>query len=105
MLAKKTTASLAVLAAALVVSAPALADRGPHRDHRYVQHYHVKHRPVVHPYYYRPAPPPRRVVVVHAAPPPPAVVYHQQVHPHNRAAIVVGAVLGAAILHHVITGY
>lgn len=104
MLAKKTTASLAVLAAALVVSAPALADRGPHRDHRYVQHYHVKHRPVVHPYHYRPAPPPRRVVVVHA-PPPPAVVYHQQVHPHNRAAIVVGAVLGAAILHHVITGY
>ncbi len=104
MLAKKTTASLAVLAAALVVSAPALADRGPHRDHRYVQYYHVKHRPVVHHYHYRPAPLPRRVVV-HAPPPPPAVVYHQQVHPRDGAAIVVGAVLGAAILHHVITGY
>jgi hypothetical protein len=92
---------LAVLAAALLVSAPALADRG-HRD----RYYHVpKHRTVVHHVYHRPAPPPRRVVVVHHAPRPAPVVYHQHAQPHNGAAIVVGAVLGAAILHHVITGY
>lgn len=93
MLAKK----LAVLIAALAVSAPALADRG-HRDHRQVNHYYVKHRPVVHHYHYRPAP--RRVVVVHQ----PQPVYHYS-HPHTGAAILVGAVLGAAIVHHAITGY
>ena len=80
---------------------PAGADRG-HRD----RYYHVpKHRTVVHHVYHRPAPPPRRVVVVHHAPRPAPVVYHQQAHPHNGAAILVGAVLGAAILHHVVTGY
>jgi hypothetical protein len=103
MLAKK----IAVLAAALAVSAPALADRG-HRDyyrhgHRVVhQHHYVAHRPVVHHYYYRPVyrPAPRPVYVVHQPPP----VYHYS-HPHTGAAILVGAVLGAAIVHHAITGY
>lgn len=87
MLAKK----LAVLAAALAVSAPAFADRG-HRDYRHVQHYQVKH------YYYRPAP--RPVYVVHQ---PRPVYYYSQ--PNTGAAILVGAVLGAAIVHHAITGY
>jgi hypothetical protein len=100
MLAKK----LAVLIAALAVSAPALADRG-HRDyyrhgHRVVhhQHHYVAHRPVVHRYHYRPAP--RPVYLVHR----PQPVYHYS-HPHTGAAILVGAVLGAAIVHHAITGY
>jgi hypothetical protein len=97
MLAKK----IAVLAAALAVSAPALADRG-HRDHRHGHHYYVKHRPVVHHYHYRPVyrPVPRPVYVVHH----PRPVYHYS-HPHTGAAILVGAVLGAAIVHHAITGY
>jgi hypothetical protein len=97
MLAKK----IAVLAAALAVSAPAFADRG-HRDHRHVHHYHVKHRPVVHHYHYRPVyrPAPRPVYVVHQ----PRPVYHYS-HPHTGAALLVGAVLGAAIVHHAITGY
>ena len=98
MLARK----LVVLIAALAVSAPALADRG-HRDyrqgHRVVQqHHYVPHRPVVQHYYYRPAP--RPVVVVHR----PQPVYYYS-HPHTGAAVLVGAVLGAAIVHHAITGY
>jgi hypothetical protein len=98
MLARK----LAVLIAALAVSAPALADRG-HRDyrhgHRVVQQPHyVAYRPVVQHYQYRPAP--RRVVVVHR----PQPVY-QYSHPNTGAAILVGAVLGAAIVHHAIAGY
>lgn len=93
---------LAVLIAALAVSAPALADRG-HRDYRHehravYQHHYAKHRPVMHRYHYRPAQ--RPVVVVHQ----PRPVYHYS-HPHTGAALVVGAVLGAAIVHHVITGY
>jgi hypothetical protein len=100
MLAKK----LAVLIAALAVSAPALADRGHHRGHGHaVRHYHVQHRPVVHHYHYRPAP--RPVYVVHQ----PRPVYHYSQphysHPHTGAALLVGAVLGAAIVHHVVTGY
>lgn len=95
---------LAVLAAALAVSAPAFADRG-HR-HGHGHYYHApKHRTVVRHVYHRPAPPPRRVVVVHHAPRPAPVVYHQHARPHNGAAILVGAVLGAAILHHVVTGH
>ncbi len=104
MLARK----LAVLVAAVAVSAPALAERG-HRDHRHVQHYPAKHHPVaqrgvvhhaaVH-HYYRPAP--RQVVVVHR---PAPVVYHQVSRPHTGAAIVFGAILGAAIAHTVITAY
>ena len=100
MLAKK----IAVLFAALAVSAPALADRG-HRDYR---HHYVHHRPVVHHYQHRPVyhyrpvyrPAPRPVYVVHQ----PRPVYHYS-HPHTGAAILVGAVLGAAIVHTVISGY
>jgi len=102
MFAKKMTASLAVLVAAAAVSAPAFADRG-YRDHRpHFQHrpavHHFQHRPVVHHYYHRPAH--RRVVVVHQ----PQPVYHYS-HPHTGAALLVGAVIGAAIVHHAITGY
>jgi len=86
---------LAVLAAALAVSAPAFADRG-HRDYRHGHrmvvhkpHYVVHHRPVVR-HYYRPAP--RPVVVV------------QRSHV-NPAALIFGAVIGAAIVHGVATGY
>ncbi len=104
---------LTILAAALAVSAPAFADRG-HRGHdrhdrhdrydrydRYERrvivhkHHYVQHRParVVH-HYYRPAP-------------RPVVVMQQRPHYNpNGAALVVGAVLGAAIVHSVITsGY
>jgi hypothetical protein len=100
---------LLLAAAALAVSAPALA--GPHgkhfdrrdfdRGHRHVvvhRPVHVVHRPVhvyrpapvVHHYYHRPAP-------------QPVVVYQ---HSHADAgALLFGAVLGAAIVHHVVTGY
>jgi hypothetical protein len=98
---------LTILAAALAVSAPAFADRG-HRGHdrhdrRVVvhKHHYVQHRPapVVH-HYYRPAP--RPVYVVRLAPPPP-VVYHQS-HSNAGAALLVGAILGGAIVHSVVTG-
>ena len=94
MLAKK----LAVLAAAVAVSAPAFADRGNHYGQRHVQHrpavhhYHVVHRPVVKHvpvayHYYRPAP-----------------VYHYS-SANNGAALLVGAIIGAAIVHSVTMGY
>lgn len=99
---------LAVLAAALAVSAPALADRGHDRGrgHAYGQphrtvvvhkqpHYVVVHRPaprVVH-HYYRPAPAPRPVYVVER---------HNQVNP---IAFLAGAVIGAAIVHSAVTHY
>ena len=98
---------LTILAAALAVSAPAFADRG-HRGHdrhdrRVVVHKlnYVQHRPapVVH-HYYRPAP--RPVYVVRHAPPPP-VVYHRS-HSNAGAALLVGAILGGAIVHSVVTG-
>lgn len=92
---------LILAATGLALSAPVFADRG-HRDHRVVQYRHVQqHRPVVVQQYYRPAP--RRVYVVRHAPPPPPVVVH---HSHSSAgpALVVGAILGAAIVHSVITG-
>ena len=98
---------LTILAAALAVSAPAFADRGPRghdrHDRRVVvhKHHYVQHRPapVVH-HYYRPAP--RPVYVVRHAPPPP-VVYHQS-HSNAGAALLVGAILGGAIVHSVVTG-
>lgn len=106
---------IAVLATALAISAPAFADRGNHRGHgqgyghgyghRHVvvqKHHYVPARPVVHHvpvyHYYRPAP--RPVVVVHR----PAPVYHYS-SPDAGAALLVGAVLGAAIVHSVVTGY
>jgi hypothetical protein len=88
---------LAVLLAAVAVSAPAFADRGNHYGHRVerVQHYHVQHRPVVvhrpavvQHVYYRPAP--RPVYVVER--------------PHyNGVALLAGAIIGAAIVHHATT--
>lgn len=97
---------LAVLIAALAMSAPAFAERG-HRDyyrgHGYghrpvVHHYQVKHRPVV---VHRPA------VVRHVYHrPAPRPVYVVQHHNHvNPVAVLAGAVIGAAIVHHVVTGY
>jgi hypothetical protein len=98
---------LAVLAAALAVSAPALADRGHNhgRGHAYGHYGHshrtvvvhrphyVVHRPapVVHHYHYRPAPRP---------------VYVIEQHNHvNPVAFLAGAVIGAAIVHHAVTNY
>ena len=98
---------LTILVAALAVSAPAFADRG-HRGHghdrhdRHVvvhKHHYVQHRPAPVYHYYRPAP--RPVYVVRHAPPP--VVYHQS-HSNAGAALLVGAILGGAIVHSVVTG-
>lgn len=97
---------LALAAAALVIAAPAFADHRhrDHRDHRdhyrghghrhvvvHKPHYVVHHRPVVQHVYHRPAPRPVYVV--------------QRYEPVNPAAVLVGAVIGAAIVHHVVTGY
>ena len=96
---------LTILVAVLAVSAPAFADRG-HRDQRHDRrvvvhkHHYVQHRPAPVYHYYRPAP--RPVYVVRHAPPPP-VVYHQS-HSNAGAALLVGAILGGAIVHSVVTG-
>jgi hypothetical protein len=108
---------LAVLAAALAVSAPALADRGhgngrghayghgyghPHRVVVAHKPHYVVHRPapVVH-HYYRPAP-----VVHHYYRPAPRPVYVVEQHNHvNPVAFLAGAVIGAAIVHHSVTHY
>jgi hypothetical protein len=99
---------IAVLAAALAVSAPAFADRGYNhgRGHAYghaprtvvvhKQPHYVVHRPaprVVHHYHYRPAPAPRPVYVVEK---------HNHVNP---IAFLAGAVIGAAIVHSAVTHY
>jgi uncharacterized protein YcfJ len=105
MLFRKTMIAVATALAALAVSAPALADRGHRdrwdgrhaRDYAVKQHYYrpyVQHRVVHH---YRPV---HRTVVVHR----PQPVYYQSVHP-NTGAILVGAVLGAVIGHHIASGY
>ena len=95
---------LALAAAALVLAAPAFADHR-HRDHRghghrqvvvHKPHYVVHHRPVV---VHRPA------VVHHVYRPAPRPVYVQQHAPVNPLAVFAGAVIGAAIVHHVVTGY
>ena len=106
---------LILAAAGLALSAPVLADQG-HRNNRghgyghdrhvvVHKHHYVQHRPapVDHApvYHYRPAP--RPVYVVRHAPPPPAVVYHQS-HSNAGAALLVGAILGGAIVHSVVTG-
>jgi hypothetical protein len=99
---------LILAATGLALTAPAFADHG-HRDYRghgngygyghdrrvVVQERYVVQRPVVVHQYYRPAP--RPVYVVQPAP-----VYHSSAGP----ALVVGAILGAAIVHSVISsGY
>ena len=105
---------LILAATGLALTAPAFADHG-HRGHGHgygygyghghgyghdrrvvVHERYVVQRPVVIPeYYYRPAP--RPVYVVQPEP-----VYH---HPNAGPALIVGAVLGAAIVHSVMTGY
>ena len=90
---------IAVLLAAATLSAPAFADRG-HRGHD--QHYYKKHRPVVHHYHhYRPAPPPV-VHHYHRPAPQPVVVVHRH---EPVVPLLVGAVIGAAIVHHATMGY
>jgi hypothetical protein len=95
---------LAVLLAAAAVSAPAFADRGHHRGHAVhrgpVHHYHVQHRPVVH-HYYRSAP--RPAVVHHYYRPAPRPVYVVRQDPV--VPLLVGAVIGAAIVHSAVTHY
>ena len=114
MLARKLTASIAVLMAAAAMSAPALADG--YRGHGHGYGYYkpartvVVQRPVVVHHYYRPAP--RPVYVVHRPAPvyapvyaPVAPVYYSRPEPVV-PALIVGAVLGAAIVHHAVTsGY
>jgi len=90
---------IAVIAAALAVSAPAFADRGHGHGHKY------GHRTVVvqQPRYvvYRPAPVVRHVVYRPA--PQPVVVYHRS---EPILPLLAGAVIGAAIVHHAVTsGY
>ena len=110
---------IALVIAALAVSAPAFADRG-HRDHRGhgYGHGHVRHVVVHKPHY-----------VVHRAGrsciariyialrrarscststhrPAPRPVYVVEQHNHvNPVAVLAGAVIGAAIVHHAVTGY
>jgi hypothetical protein len=109
MLAKK----IAVLAAATVISAPALADGYRGHGHGYGHYKHgrtvVVQRPVVVHHYYRPAP--RPVYVVHRPAPvyapvaPVAPVYYYS-RPEPVVPLLVGAVIGAAIVHHAVTsGY
>jgi len=97
---------LILAATGLALTAPAFADHG-NRGHGYgygygherrvvVHERYVVQRPVVVREYYRPAP--RPVYVVQPAP-----VYH---HSNAGPALVVGAILGAAIVHSVMTsGY
>ena len=94
---------LILAAAGLAVTVPAFADHGGrgngygygHERRIVVQERYVVQRPVVVRQYYRPAP--RPVYVVQQ----PAPVYHSNAGP----ALVVGAILGAAIVHSVMTGY
>lgn len=91
----------------LALAAPAFADRGHrghghgHYKHRVVVHErHVVHRPAVVHHYYRPAP--RPVYVVHPAPRPRPVVVHHA-HPDAGAALLFGALVGAAVMHGVMS--
>jgi hypothetical protein len=94
-----------VLAAALAVSAPALADRGHGngRGHAY-GHGHDRHVVVHKPHYvvHRPV---RVVHHYHRPAPRPVYVVQQHNHHVNPVAVLAGAVIGAAIVHHVVTGY
>jgi hypothetical protein len=94
---------LILAATGLALTAPAFAGDHGHRGYGYghdrrvvVQERYVVQRPVVVHQYYRPAPHPVYVVQ-------PAPVYH---HSNAGPALVVGAILGAAIVHSVIaSGY
>jgi hypothetical protein len=89
---------LILAATGLALSAPVLADHG-HRDYRGYGH---GKRIVVHERYVV-----QRPVYVQHYRPAPRPVYVVQQPPHynpNGAALVVGAVLGAVIVHSVITG-
>ena len=90
----------------LALTAPAFADHGRGNGYGYgherrvvVHERYVVQRPVYVREYYRPAP--RPVYVVHQAPPP-AVMYHS--HSNAGPALVVGAILGAAIVGSVMAG-
>ena len=91
----------AILIAALAVSAPAFADRGHRHGHQGHAYGHYKQRHVVH-HHYRPAP--RPAVVHHYYRPAPRPVYVVQ-RPEPVLPFLVGAVFGAAIVHHAVTGY
>jgi hypothetical protein len=99
---KKLILAAAGLATGLAASVPAFADNGYHRGHYkhrvVVQERYVVHRPVVMRHYYRPAP--RPVYVVHPAPRPRPVVVH---HPDPVVPIIFGALVGAAVVHSVIS--
>jgi hypothetical protein len=98
---------LILAATGLALTAPAFAGDHGYRGYGYgherrvvVQERYVVQRPVVVREYYRPAP--RPIYVVRQAPPP--MVY--QSHSNAGPALVVGAILGAAIVHSVMTsGY
>lgn len=93
---------IAVLAAALAVSAPAFADRGHGRGHGHAYGHAPRTVVVQQPRYvvYRPAPVVRHVVYRPA--PQPVVVYHRS---EPILPFLAGAVIGAAIVHHAVTGY
>ena len=96
---------IAVLAAALAVSAPAFADRGHRHGHGHGYGHAYGHRTVVvqQPRYvvYRPAPVVRHVVYRPA--PQPVYVVHRS---EPILPLLAGAVIGAAIVHHAVTsGY
>jgi len=103
------TKKIAILAAAAAMSTPALADGYHGRGHGYGHYKHARtvvvQRPVVVHQYYRPAP--RPVYVVHRPAPvyaPVAPVYYARSEPV--VPLLVGAVIGAAIVHHAVTsGY
>jgi hypothetical protein len=101
---KKLILAVAGITAGLAVSVPAFADG--YRGHRHDYRPHVVHRPVivhrpavVH-HYYRPAP--RPVYVVHRAPPPPPVYIHHSPS-HAGPALLFGAIVGAAVVHSVLS--
>ena len=93
---------IAILAAALAVSAPAFADRGHGRGHGHAFGHAPRTVVVQQPRYvvYRPAPVVRHVVYRPA--PQPVVVYQRS---EPLLPLLAGAVIGAAIVHHAVTGY
>ncbi|TMI02214.1 MAG: hypothetical protein E6H43_06630 [Betaproteobacteria bacterium] len=101
---------LVLAAAALIVSAPVLADphwrdRDEWRERRFEHHYYPRY--YYYPQYYRPAP--RIVVVERPLPVYPAYqaypaypAYHASVDVNTGLAIVAGAVIGGVIAHELV---